>query len=224
VEFIPIAESSGQIVAIGEWVLRNAVAQACLWRQAGYPDLVVAVNLSLAQFGSHNLLTLVADTLRSSGLPAASLELELTESVAMSDPERMMGQISALGDLGVHIAIDDFGTGYSSLSYIKRLQVDTLKIDQSFVAALDDNDRSIVRAVVNIADSLGMQTLAEGVETEAQLDYLREVGCELAQGYLFSRPLPAADIEQLLGKRKILGCPPFIPGLADPVIQGMDGA
>ncbi|HLS98637.1 MAG TPA: EAL domain-containing protein [Porticoccaceae bacterium] len=194
-EFIPIAEGSGQIVAIGEWVLRTAVRQASQWRAAGHPDLVVAVNLSLVQFRQDGLVALVRDALATAGLPAANLELELTESVAMGDPDSIVGQIGVLRDLGVRLAIDDFGTGYSSLSYLKRLRVDRLKIDQSFVAALDDNDRSIVQAVVSIARSLGLATLAEGVETPVQLAELRALGCDEAQGYLFSRPLPVAEVE-----------------------------
>ena len=197
-EFIPIAEDSGQIVAIGEWVLRTAVRQASQWRAAGHPDLVVAVNLSLVQFRQQGLVELVRDALATAGLPVANLELELTESVAMGDPGRIIGQLGALRDLGVRLAIDDFGVGYSSLSYLKRLRVDKLKIDQSFVAALDDNDRSIVQAVVSIARSLGLVTLAEGVETPAQLAELRALGCDQAQGYLFSPPRSAARLERLL--------------------------
>ncbi len=202
-EFIPIAESSGQILAIGEWVLRQAVVQAGRWRDAGHGNLTMAVNLSLVQFRDAGLPGLVAELLAGSGLPPHCLELELTESVAMSDPEWMLGQLGVLDELGVFLAIDDFGTGYSSLSYIKQLRVDTLKIDQSFVAALDDSDRSIVRAVVSMAESLGMATLAEGVETLAQRDALRDIGCQLAQGYLYSPPLPVEQLEPLLALGRI---------------------
>jgi len=197
-EFIPIAENSGQILAIGEWVLRTAVSEACRWRASGNPDLVVAVNLSLLQFRQPGLVAMIRDILDTSGLPAVNLALELTESVAMSEPDQVVAKIDALQDLGVHVAIDDFGTGYSSLSYIKRLRVDTLKIDQSFVQALDDNDRSIVQAVVSMARALGFETLAEGVETAEQLAYLKEIGCDQAQGYLFSPAVLGSEVDSFL--------------------------
>jgi diguanylate cyclase (GGDEF)-like protein/PAS domain S-box-containing protein len=196
-EFIPIAENSGQIIAIGEWVLRQAVQQAQSWRRQGLPELKIAVNLSAVQFRQPELAPWVADLLASTGLPAHCLELELTESTAMHNPEEAVTTIQALRHLGVQLALDDFGTGYSSLSYLKRFSISKLKIDQSFVQGLPDDpeDASIVETIIQMADGLDMETLAEGVETEAQLAFLRQHGCQQMQGYLVARPLGAKDFE-----------------------------
>ncbi len=195
-EFIPIAESTGQIVAIGEWVLRTALLQAREWLDAGYPDLVLAVNLSLAQFKHPGLLGMLETVLAQTGYPGPNLELELTESVAMDDPERVVAIVESLRALSIRLSLDDFGTGYSSLSYLKRLRLHKLKIDTSFVRDIvsDSTDVSIVTAILSMSRSLGMITIAEGVETPQQLKVLRELGCEEAQGYLFSRPLSAAEL------------------------------
>ncbi|MDO9165125.1 MAG: EAL domain-containing protein [Rhodoferax sp.] len=192
-EFIPIAESSGLILPIGEWVIRSATAQLMAWISAGMAPITMAVNLSSAQFRHADLPRLVTSILDDVGLDPGLLELELTESVAMTHP---LGAIAVMDDLrqrGVRMAIDDFGTGYSSLSYLKRFQVYKLKIDQSFVRDIteDPDDKAIVGAIISMASSLGMQTIAEGVETEGQLEFLRARGCTEAQGYYFSRPLSA---------------------------------
>jgi len=199
-EFIPIAETSGQIVALGEWVLRTAARQVQQWRLAGQPSFNIAVNLSMAQFRHAGLIELVRDVLHQTGLPPDCLDLELTESVAMHDPASVEHIVRQLRELGVRLSIDDFGTGYSSLSYLKRFEVHKIKIDQSFVRQLDTdgNDQSIVRAIVGIASSLGIATIAEGVETPSQADWLRQLGCAQGQGYLFSRPLGAEAFETYL--------------------------
>jgi diguanylate cyclase (GGDEF)-like protein/PAS domain S-box-containing protein len=204
-EFIPIAENSGQMLAIGEWVLRSAVKQLKTWMDSGLPPMIMAVNLSAVQFRHPNLPELVSRILLEEGLAPQYLELELTESVAMDDPQ---GAITVMNDLharGVRMSIDDFGTGFSSLSQLKKFKVYKLKIDQSFVRdiASDADDRAIVTAIINMAKSLGFQTIAEGVETEGQLDYLREQGCHEVQGYHFSKPLSAPQFEAFARARKL---------------------
>jgi diguanylate cyclase (GGDEF)-like protein/PAS domain S-box-containing protein len=193
-EFIPVAESSGLILPIGEWVLNEALSQLRRWDAAGLPELTMAVNLSAVQFRHNDLPDLVERVLREVGMPAARLELELTEGAAMDDPNAAITVMNELHARGVRLSIDDFGTGYSSLSYLKKFRVSKLKIDQSFVRDLteDAEDRAIVDAVIRMASALGLETLAEGVETEGQLAFLRREGCMGVQGYLFSRPLPAA--------------------------------
>ncbi len=190
-EFIPIAESSGLITSIGEWVLRTALQQLKAWTDRGLPPITMAVNLSAVQFRQKNLPGLVSEILRESGVAARWLELELTESVASEDPIGAIAVIRGLHACGVRMSIDDFGTGYSSLSYLKQFKVYKLKIDQSFVRGVteDPDDQAIVSAIINIAKSLGMRTIAEGVETESQMAYLRGSGCDEIQGYWFSRPL-----------------------------------
>ena len=199
-EFIPIAESSGLIMPIGEWVIRTAVRQLADWLARGMAPITMAVNLSSAQFRHANLPQLVTSILDAAGLPAHLLELELTEGVAMANP---LGAIAVMDDLhrrGVRMSIDDFGTGHSSLSYLKRFQVYKLKIDQAFVRDIteDPDDRAIVAAsmAASMAASLGLKTIAEGVETEGQLEFLRAKGCTEVQGYHFSRPLPAQAFEE----------------------------
>ena len=209
-EFIPIAEHSGQILAIGEWVLRTAAAQMKRWLDQGYPaHTSVAVNLSMAQFRAPSLFELIGDVLCDSGLPAHCLELELTESVAMHKPDSVVQVVQRLRALGVRLAIDDFGTGYSSLSYLKRLEVHKLKIDQSFVRDINrsGSDQRIVQAIIGMAHGLGMLTLAEGVETREQLQQLLAMGCQEVQGYLFGRPLPAAEFDALVRAEGLLGLP-----------------
>jgi diguanylate cyclase (GGDEF)-like protein/PAS domain S-box-containing protein len=208
--FIPIAEESGLIQEIGTWVIRQALAQTAEWQAAGLPVVPVAVNLSVVQFRHPGLRDSLAEALRDSGLPAAMLELELTESVAMEDSTFTIATIASLKQLGVTLSIDDFGTGYSSLSYLKRFAVDKLKIDQSFVRGLhhDPQDEAIVTTVISLARSLGLTTVGEGVETAEQRDFLRRNGCDELQGYLFSRPLPAEAFETLL--RSSVGVAPCI--------------
>ena len=196
-EFIPIAEDSGQILQIGEWVLRTALAQLKAWRSCGFPGLTMAVNLSAIQFRQPQLPELVSRMLTEFDLPPDSLELELTEGVAVDDPHAAVATMDQLHARGVRMSMDDFGTGYSSLSQLKRFQIFKLKIDQSFVRDLgnDSNDRAIVSAIIRMAQALGIRTTAEGVETEGQLAFLHAQGCDEAQGYHFSTPLPAADLE-----------------------------
>ena len=192
-EFIPAAEYSGLILPIGEWVLRQAVRQAKAWMQGGAAPLIMAVNLSAVQFRHPDLPDLVARILDEEGLPPEYLELELTEGVAMHDPQSAIAVMDKLHERGVRMSIDDFGTGYSSLSYLKKFKVYKLKIDQSFVRDIctDPEDKAIVSAIINMARSLGLQTIAEGVETSAQLAFLREQGCDEMQGYYYCKPLPA---------------------------------
>lgn len=203
-EFIPVAESSGQILAIGQWVLETALAQTRQWQTMGLTDLCVAVNVSAMQFRQPDLPQLVQGALDRFDLPASSLEIELTESVAQQDPVGATAIMAQLRQIGVKLAIDDFGTGYSSLSYLKRFAATRLKIDQSFVREIcsDPDDLAIVRAIIGMARSLGLGTIAEGVETAAQLAVLRGEGCDEVQGYLFGRPLPVADATAYLLDRQ----------------------
>ena len=199
-DFIPIAEESGLILPIGAWVLREACLQAAAWRQAGLPFRVMAVNLSAVQFHDPRLTDLVLQTLTETGLDPAGLELELTETMLFEDQERVLGAVGRLKAQGVSLSIDDFGTGYSSLAYLKRFKVDKLKIDRSFVRNLlhSEEDQAIVRAMIQIARSLNLTTIAEGIEDIALADRLRALGCDEAQGYFYARPLPAAELEQWL--------------------------
>jgi diguanylate cyclase (GGDEF)-like protein/PAS domain S-box-containing protein len=199
--FIPTAEDSGLIVPIGAWVLREACRQAVAWRQAGLPPLVVAINLSAVQFRRGNIEELVATVLAESGHEPALLELELTESMLIQDTEHILTALQRIKLLGVKLSIDDFGTGYSSLSYLKRFNVDKLKIDQSFIRdlATDPDDEAIVRAIILLAHSLNLRTVAEGVETGAANEYLRRFRCDEVQGYYFARPMPAEELAAYIG-------------------------
>ena len=204
-EFIPIAEESGLIVQIGDWVLRTACRQQCAWRAAGYA-VRMAVNLSARQFERDDLASSIRNLLRETGMEAAALELELTESMLVKNPEKAIATLDDLDRMGISLGIDDFGTGYSSLGYLKRFPLDTLKIDRSFVNDLPHNadDRVIAEAIIGLARSLGMEVVAEGVETSEQLEFLAHHGCNMIQGYLYSRPLPADDIARLLRAPKAL--------------------
>ncbi|TXG93496.1 MAG: EAL domain-containing protein, partial [Rhodocyclaceae bacterium] len=192
-KFIPIAEETGVIEAIGTWVLNEACRQMAAWRQAGFDLQHVAVNLSAHQLRSPDLVSQVQAAIAHFGLSPGELELEITESVAMEDPERAIGQLRALRDSGVELAIDDFGTGYSSLAYLKMLPIHTLKLDRAFVRDIesDENDAAISAATLALARNLGLRVVAEGVETEAQRDFLSSHACNLLQGYLFGKPEPA---------------------------------
>jgi diguanylate cyclase (GGDEF)-like protein len=196
--FIPLAEETGLIVPIGDWVLRQACADAARWSQ----DVGVAVNLSPVQFKNPNLVASVKDALKISGLPAHRLELEITESVLLQNSEATLSVLHELRSFGVRISLDDFGTGYSSLSYLRSFPFDKIKIDRSFVSELATREDSmaIVRAVTGLGKSLGIVTTAEGVETDAQFDLLRQEGCTQAQGYLFSPPRPVTEVEAMLSK------------------------
>ncbi len=206
VEFIPIAEETGLILPIGEWVLRTACLQARKWLDLGLITLRVAVNLSARQFRQANLPGLVSQCLAESGLPAAALELEITESALIDDIDEAINQCRNLKALGIKISLDDFGTGYSSLSYISRLPFDKIKIDQSFIRDITENpvNAAIASAAIVMARSLNLSVLAEGVETEAQASFLRSRRCDAMQGYLFSRPVPSEEFEQLLAGKKCL--------------------
>ena len=194
-EFIPVAEESGIIIKIGEWVMRTAAAQAVAWLALGHSGFRMAVNLSVRQFAGNNLPNLVRKVLHDTGLPAQVLELEVTESLALQSVASTLGTLHECKSLGVKLAMDDFGTGYSSLSYLKRYPLNALKIDQSFVRNItqDAGDAAITQAIVAMAHSFGMSVIAEGVETTEQLEFLRTLGCEEFQGYLFSRPVPAFE-------------------------------
>jgi len=196
-EFIPIAERNGLILPIGEWVIRTAVQQLADWMTRGMAPLTMAVNLSAVQFRHDALPELITRILEDAALPSHLLELELTEGVAMTHPQVAIAVMDDLHQRGVRMSIDDFGTGYSSLSYLKRFQVYKLKIDQSFVRDIteDPDDKAIVGAIISMARSLGLKTIAEGVETAEQLEFLRAQGCNEVQGYYFSRPLPALAFE-----------------------------
>ena len=194
-EFIPLAESSGQILSIGAWVMRTAVRQMKQWIDDGLPSNVVAVNLSAVQFRDPGLPELVQKVLDDAGLPPSCLELELTESVAAHNPAEACEIMDRLHALGVRLSIDDFGTGFSSLSHLKRFPIHTLKIDQSFVRDIstDPDDRAIVQAIIQMSRALRLTTIAEGVETDEQASFLQSHGCEAAQGYRFCKPLPPEE-------------------------------
>jgi EAL domain-containing protein (putative c-di-GMP-specific phosphodiesterase class I) len=200
-EFIPVAEHNGLIHEIGDWVTRRACQQARAWQEQGSEPLRIAVNLSPVQLRSEDIVDRVQAILASTGLDPRYLEFEITESSFMHDIERSARTLHRLRNLGVHISLDDFGTGYSSLSYLKRLPVDSLKIDGSFISdmAADREGTVLVSAIIAMAQHLGIRVIAEGVETREQLQLLRELGCDEAQGYLVSRPLPVTDLESLLG-------------------------
>ena len=202
VEFIAVAEHSGLIVPIGQWVLRTACVAAAQWQRAGL-DLRLAVNLSPQQFKDPQLVQMVTDTLAQTGLRPELLELEITEGALMEDSVATMATLNAFRDYGVQIALDDFGTGYSSLSYLKRMPLSSLKIDQSFVAGLpaDAENLAIVRAILAMASSLGLSVTAEGVETLAQAQCLRDLNCDFLQGFFFSQGIASTEIPALLDKR-----------------------
>jgi diguanylate cyclase (GGDEF)-like protein len=211
-EFIELAEITGLIIPIGEWVLRTACAEATQWRNANGDPLTISVNLSARQFQQVNLADDVRFVLEDTGLDARLLDLEITEGSAMKNPENTIRTLQALKELGVCVAIDDFGIGYSSLNYLKRFPIDIIKLDQSFVRdlAFDAGDRAIASAVIALAHSFGLKVIAEGVENEEQLGILRQQGCDHMQGYLFSVPLPADEFRQLLVDRSVprfLGVP-----------------
>jgi diguanylate cyclase (GGDEF)-like protein/PAS domain S-box-containing protein len=197
-EFIPLAEDTGLIVQLDEWVLRTACAQNRSWQDAGLPPLRVSSNLSARLFQQPDLASMIARVLEETGLDSKYLDLELTESSVMKDAEAAIKTLNALKEAGVRVSIDDFGTGYSSLNYLKRFPVHFLKIDQSFVrdATSEPNDAAIVMAIITLAHSLNLKVIAEGVETEEQLRFLRLLRCDEMQGYLLSRPLPAEEFEQ----------------------------
>jgi EAL domain-containing protein (putative c-di-GMP-specific phosphodiesterase class I) len=225
-EFIPILEETGMILPVGEWVLREACRQNRAWQEMGLPPVRVAVNLSARQFVQKDLAGTVELALGDSGLSSAYLELEITEELLLEHSHANTVTLNKLRDLGVHISIDDFGTGYSSLSYLKRLPINTLKIDKSFVRDItrDSDGAAIASAIIAMACSLRLNVLAEGVETDEQLAFLRAQGCNEIQGYSFSHPLSPDDFEKMLrdgrGMRVLQGLSGYyvnmLPG-TDPV-------
>jgi diguanylate cyclase (GGDEF)-like protein len=206
-DFIPVAEEMGLIVPLGEWALRQACMEAVNWPD----DIRVSVNLSPLQFAKGNLVATVVNALASSGLPATRLELEITESVLLEKSERNIAILNQLRELGIRISMDDFGTGYSSIGYLRSFPFDKIKIDQTFVRDLlvDEGSLAIVRAIASLGISFGMTTTAEGVETEEQMRRLNIEGCVEVQGYLYSKPVPAGDLKELLARlsNASLGCP-----------------
>jgi len=203
-KFIPIAEETGLIVPIGEWVIRTACKQVASWQEAGFTDLRMAVNISARQFTDSDIVKVVLDAVIQTNIEPQHLEVEITESMLMEDTSINISALKELKEHGVQISIDDFGTGYSSLSYLKRFHIDALKIDQSFVRDIttDSDDAAIASAVIALGQSLHLTVVAEGVETEEQLSILKKQGCHEAQGYLFSKPVPAEDFAQLLQEEK----------------------
>ena len=199
IDFIPIAEESGLIVGIGEWVLREACRQSALWQAQGL-ELLVAVNISARQFQDPAFFDTVLQALADTGIKPSAIELEITESLIMQDPESVAGDLRRLRELGFALAIDDFGTGHSSLAYLKRFPIHKLKVDQSFVRNLGSSadDSAIVEAIIRLGQSLGLRVIAEGVETEDNLKRLSDLGCDEIQGYLLSKPLPAAEATAFL--------------------------
>ncbi len=197
-EFIPLAEDTGLIVPLDEWVLHSACAQNEAWQEAGFPPLRISSNLSARLFRQRDLPAMIARVLEETRLDPRCLDLELTESSVMSNAETTIETLRTLKEIGIHISIDDFGTGYSSLNYLKKFPADYLKIDQSFVrdATTEPHDAAIVRAIITLAQSLGLKVIAEGVETEEQLEFLHLLRCNEIQGYLLSRPLPAEEFRR----------------------------
>jgi diguanylate cyclase (GGDEF)-like protein/PAS domain S-box-containing protein len=208
-EFVPLAEVTGMIVPIGEWVLRTACSQNRKWQKAGLPPITVAVNISARQLDAYDIAWLADEVLTETGLDPRFLELELTESMIMSDPDAFIKSTRRLKEMGASLSVDDFGTGYSSLNHLKRFAINRLKIDQSFVRDIthDPNAAAITLAIMALARSMKMYTIAEGVENAAQVAFLRRHGCNEIQGYYFSRPVPAEDFEVLLREQRRLDLP-----------------
>jgi EAL domain-containing protein (putative c-di-GMP-specific phosphodiesterase class I) len=204
-----MAEDCGLIGTIGEWVIREACRQARVWQDHGVPSLRVSVNLSASQFRDSGLVDSIRRALDDADLEARYLEVEITESAVMSDPEQSTAVLEQLSAMGVLVSVDDFGTGYSSMSYLRRFPIDKLKIDRVFINEIVNRpeDASIVSAIVSLAHSLSLKVVAEGVETSGQLEFLNAAGCDEYQGYHFSRPLPAADFERLIRESRALNIP-----------------
>jgi EAL domain-containing protein (putative c-di-GMP-specific phosphodiesterase class I) len=198
--FIPLAEESGLMIPLGEWVIRETCRQARAWQLGDGPQIRLAVNLSATQFRHQNLVEVIRSALAAEDLDARCLEIELTESAVMTNPEESVGVLRQLRKMGVTVAVDDFGTGYSSLSYLRRFPIDKLKIDRSFVRdlATSRTDESIVRAIISLAHSVGLQVVAEGVETEEQLRCVRALGCDHWQGYYCCEPQPPGVFAAML--------------------------
>lgn len=203
-EFVPLAEDSGLIIALGDWVMRKACAQNMEWQDKGLAPMRLSVNFSARQFQQPSFIATVAEILKETNLDPRWLELELTESSIMKEPEQAIEKLHELKLMGISVAIDDFGTGYSSLNYLKRFPIDTLKIDKTFVSDVckDPHDTAIVRAIITLGHALDLTVIAEGVETQEQLQYLSSLGCDVVQGFLFSKSLPATAFEELLVEQR----------------------
>jgi diguanylate cyclase (GGDEF)-like protein len=204
--FIPLADETGLIGEIGQWVLEEACAQTRRWHDAGFSSLTISVNVSAVQFRQGGLTQIVRDVLDRTGLPARCLDLEITETVLMQDADATIATLRQIKAMGVHVSVDDFGTGYSSLAYLKRFPIDTLKIDKSFVrdVTCDEHNAAIVRTVITLARSLGLESIAEGVEEPDQIEFMRREGCDRLQGYCFSKPLAPALLLELLRSGRTL--------------------
>ncbi len=198
-DFIPIAEESGLIIPIGEWMLKEVCRQYGIWKEQGIAPQTVSINLSVRQFRDPDLVQKIKNTLRKTEMDPSCLELEITESISMHNMEEIIGALNAIRELNIKVSVDDFGTGHSSLSYLMQLPVDTLKIDKSFIKNLPSSDNvSIVRAIIDMAHALELKVTAEGVENEEELQFLKEHSCDKVQGYLFSRPVEGSEIEKML--------------------------
>jgi EAL domain-containing protein (putative c-di-GMP-specific phosphodiesterase class I) len=199
-DFIPLAEENGLIVPIGSFVLEAACIQNKRWMDAGTKPVRMAVNVSAQQFGRDDFVETVLFVLQKTGLPPRYLELEITETTIMADPDRAIQNLNKLKDNNIKISLDDFGTGYSSLAYLRDLPIDTVKIDISFIRNLlsNPNDAAIVKTIIDMAGNLKLRTIAEGVENQAQLYFLKKQGCDIIQGYLISPPVPATDFQRFL--------------------------
>jgi EAL domain-containing protein (putative c-di-GMP-specific phosphodiesterase class I) len=216
--FIPIAEETGLIVSIGDWVLHEACRQIKTWLEAGLPPIKVSVNVSASQFLEKNLVSRVEAALREAQLEPEYLELELTESLIMQDVEQAVATMRQLQRLGIQLSIDDFGTGYSSLSALKTFPIVRLKIDRSFINDVleNDSDRAVASAVISLGQKLNLRVIAEGVETSEQRQFLLDNNCDEMQGYLFRRPLPAQELENLLRATPVNGAIPDNRNLIGP--------
>lgn len=200
-EFIPLAEETGLIHSIGEWVLKMACTQNKKWHDAGFSSLTIAMNVSAHQFRKCNIVPTIAKILKETGLPPQFVELEITESISMHNEQAIMEQLTALKNLGVKLAIDDFGTGYSSLKYLNKFPIDTLKIDKSFISNDGGSQHKpsiMTNAIISLAKSLNIEIVAEGIETSEQMDYLKKYQCDVGQGYFISKPLPADEVEKVI--------------------------
>lgn len=211
-KFIPLLEETGLIIPVGEWLLYSACTQNKAWQDAGFSPVSMAVNLSMRQFEQDDLVELILTVLRKTGLAAQHLELEITESIAMKNIQQITDKLAALREIGVRIAIDDFGTGFSSLSYLDDFPIDTLKIDKKFVDKIESRHK-ISKTIIEMAHAMDASVIAEGIERKEQMDVLLSLGCEIGQGYLFSRPKPPQDITKLLENQKSGGISGKIPAL-----------
>jgi EAL domain-containing protein (putative c-di-GMP-specific phosphodiesterase class I) len=201
-EFIPVAEDTGLIVDIGAWVLETACGQNKTWQSSGLPPLTISVNMSVKQFQHEKFLATISNAIKNTSLDPRYLELEITENILLQDAEKTIKMLNELKDMGIRLAMDDFGTGYSSFNYLIRFPLDIIKIDMSFIKNITEQAEhaAVVEAIISMSHSLNLKVVAEGVETQQQLDLLREFGCDEIQGYYYSRPLPSKEFTELLEK------------------------